>query len=272
MEARRQDRARVQFFDRGTARLRPTFEDFACFAPVAFALGNGRCAVREGENSVRILSLRGGEAARSLRTASDARVVALSADGAKLVTAGDGPAQAWDAGTGQPLRNLDWAPKDIDGLAFDPSGSQLAVSTGSSVTVHDWVTGAERIALKKQGRSHHLSFAGNFLNAVTENAVLRWDWTTGEVVFHRPLPDYVQSGQVAMHPAGRRVALGVLPRKVRLSDLTMEEDVLEEVLSLDGLEGRVTALAFGPDGSALIAGYDTGMARLWRAPPDAAPK
>lgn len=75
--------------------------------------------------------------------------------------------------------------------------------------------------------------------------------------------DLVQS--LAWSPDGQRLASGGF-RQVRLWDASSGQMVKE----IKGLSGRVTALAFSPDGSMLIAAdgdvASTGMIRVWRMP------
>jgi WD40 repeat protein len=75
--------------------------------------------------------------------------------------------------------------------------------------------------------------------------------------------DVVQA--LAWGPDGKTLAVGGF-RRIRIWDPTTGQVVRQ----IDGLSGRVTALAFTPDGATLVAGdgevASSGMVRLWRMP------
>jgi WD40 repeat protein len=285
---------KLQVFDAETGAVVRTFDrlEAEAISPPAVVVEKGRLAVRTGKGAVRILPLGGGATEVNVRAASDAAVIALSADGNLLVTGGAGPTEVWDAASGRRLRRLDPAPARVDALAIDPTGKRLAVAEPHALTLYDPATGELVVSFRFEdwgwkptvektgdpgepvvtlprevGTVYRLCFAGDFLDAVASNLVFRCNWRTGTMVWAMGLPQYLSPGHVAIHPGGRRVALAVMPRKIRLVDASFEE-----VVSLDGLQGRVTTLSFGPDGRSLVAGYDNGGARLWRAPPEPAPE
>jgi WD40 repeat protein len=72
---------------------------------------------------------------------------------------------------------------------------------------------------------------------------------------------------VAFSPDGRTLASGGWDGTVRLWSVP----VAQEVLTLAGHKGKVTALAFAPDGTALVSGGETpagaGEVLLWPAVP-----
>jgi WD40 repeat protein len=72
--------------------------------------------------------------------------------------------------------------------------------------------------------------------------------------------EFIQS--IALNPNGTVLAVGYQDGAVRLWNM----ETGEQLVVLEGHEGRVVSLAFNPDGTLLASGGTDGTVRLWGAP------
>lgn len=154
-----------------------------------------------------------------LRVAGEARVLAVSPDGRRTVTAGVGPEiLVYDTATGRPTATLDAGGVVEPVVGFDATGRLLAVATAAGAQVWDLAT-AKRVALLAEARRR------------------------------APRP-----GAVALSPDGKLAAVAYDNQAVGLWDVAASE--MRRALA--GPAGPARRLAFSPDGSALATGNRLG--------------
>ncbi len=159
---------------------------------------------------------------------------AFSPDGSKLLLGCDsGPAETWNAATGEKLATL--GPKQIDSsvVAFSPDGSRFACAS--------FFDGRLRI------RSS----------------------ATGEVIPKGLLPDApVRPWSIAYSPDGKRLAAAYSDSTVRLWDCERNAPLPDLSTRLPGalvVNPVVASVAFNADGSRIAAGCGDGVVLVWNA-------
>jgi WD40 repeat protein len=256
-------------------------------ASVTFSPDGSRlaCVIREGAGQVtkgqefgevKAWDARSGQEVLTLKGHGDwVRGVAWSPDGTLLAAGSGEPAPAgprkqghgevkvWDAQTGKVVLTLQGHPDLTDVLsevAWSPDGRRLAGGSLPDGTVRIWDTRSGREVLGFPGGffgSFHWSPDGRRL-AVSSNGE---DWSvvhirdagTGQTTM--TLEGHGRLGGVAWSPDGTRLAAGSNDRTITVWDAGTRQ----EVLTLFGHTGEVTAVAFSPDGSRLASGAsDTG--------------
>jgi WD40 repeat protein len=217
--------------------------------------------------------------------------IALSRDGARIVTAGSGPkhdgctteVKVWDARTGAVLLDLTQpdpaAGVGFQGLrgasvAFSPDGTRFVAGglkwlgpVANWATVRDAATGAELFELKgHRSPVQCVAYSPDGTRLVTgggdlDHRALVWDAETGT-----PLPFELKGHTsavlcVAFSPDGSRIVTGSVDRTVRVWDARSGTALLE----LKGFAERVTSVAFSPDGTRIVTGDVLGAVTVWDA-------
>jgi WD40 repeat protein len=225
---------------------------------------------------------------------STGNFVAFSPDGKRLATfarSDQGPAvKMWDPQTGQELTTLHTGAVNINSVAFSPDGKRLAcggrpvdstkrVYGAGEVKVWDVHTGRELLVLKHTGSGlvsvayspdgKRLASAGQKLDgkplagagqkpgpAAVVGEVKVWDAETGQEVFTIEAPaDYDEQRTVAYSPDGKRLThVSVSPSDHKSSTMTMWDAQTGRELLTQKAHGRVTMVAFSPDGKRLVTG------------------
>lgn len=150
--------------------------------------------------------------------------------------------------------------KKLEGLAFSPDGSLLAMSGPDNKTVHLWDTQGGRLLHTLKGDEWGLdSVVFSPDGRRRAKSVPLWD-TQSRTLIHTLEGDEHRVDNIAFSPNGRLLVSSSYPEgKVRLWD------VLNGTL-LHTLKGH-GAIAFSPDGRTLAAGTDEDRIRLWPLDP-----
>jgi WD40 repeat protein len=137
-------------------------------------------------------------------------------------------------------------------------------------TVTLTVRGAEqqrRILLDLQGhtkvvRSVRFSPDGSCIVSSSDDMTRVWNSMTGEVMKAFKLVAKVSTNSISFSPDSKHIALGSIDNKIKLLDLSTDEDVIE-LFSLEGHTAEVTSVAFSPDGKRLTSGSKDETVRIW---------
>ena len=195
----------------------------------------------------------------------------FSRDGSKLVTAsGDGKIRIWDVTAQKLLHEIEGHSREFNGfasaLAFSADGQTLGVGYNDATAELFDVPSGKRLALL---RGHKESVCGAMLlpdgkTAVTasyDQAVKLWDVPTQQELESLHGEAYALFS-MALSPDGQRLAAGGVEGPVRLWDPASRQLV---AILKPSLGSEVDALAFSPDGNALVA-LTTTEVHVWRAP------
>jgi WD40 repeat protein len=194
---------------------------------------------------------------------------AYSPDGRTLAAAGGRAVYTWSAATGKRLsalqRHADYLPI---ALAFSPDGETLAAAAClDPVILWDLRTGKPRHDFAAHGRAIiTVAVAPDCKKAVTggyEGDLREWDLQSGKTLRHWTHPD-VKNPYVACArytPDGKTLACSYFGG-VSLWDVPAGKQVRNIPAALG--EGRITSLAFSPDGGKLVwQSIDHGDLPLW---------
>lgn len=239
--------------------------------------------------AVSMFNVQTGRKLREIDLPSRGMAAALSADGKLLAAASgfgvddpDDPSvciiHILDVATGKKLAQLRGHTLDVVQMAFSLDGKHL-VSVSRDKTVRRW-----NVADGKQQKSFAISsnssstfspdgeyvFTGSRVrleNGKYSGKLHKWDLASGKQGLVVEIPGSVPRS-MAMSPNGRIVASYLLPlsdldRSFEGSITLWESATGRELIKFQLTDGRVTSLAFSPDGNTLVTGMDRGTALTW---------
>ncbi len=194
--------------------------------------------------------------------------VALSRDGKSVLTGSEGSgARLWDALTGLPIGKPIEHQGSVEAVAFSPDGKTIATA-GSDKTVRLWDAASGHPIGKPMEHDqdvHFVAFSpdGKTIVTGTRESARLWDAATalplGRPIEHQGEDAFVAA--VASSPDRKTIVIGSSDGKARLWDAVTGLPIGKII---EHQEGGVSAVAFSPEGKAVLTGgYYT--ARLWDA-------
>jgi WD40 repeat protein len=189
--------------------------------------------------------------------------LAISLDGAHLVSAAGALGRVWDVQTGQETSVLDGHTGSICVIAYSPDLSGLRIVTGSwdnTVRVWNTQTGQQlaRFSVNDRPRAVALSAEGTRVVAGLDTATMPvWDVSTGEqLALLVGLQDRVTA--VALSHDGSSVVSCSGDATIRLWDVASGDQVAV-------IRGRddFSAVAFSPDGLRVVSSSYEGLIQAW---------
>lgn len=222
----------------------------------AYSPDGSRLASSALNGTAQVWDLITGDAAVVLRGHQRAVMdVAYSSDGSAIATASaDGTARLWDAKTGEPLRSYAGGAA-LHAVSLSPDDSRIAAAVaGGVIQVWDTETGQELVSLAgHRGDVTDVAFApdgDHLLTSATDGTTRVWDISVGGRREWLTVPgaELIHSG-VRFNPDGRWFATLSEPSGVTIWDASSGD----EVITLTGHEGMLSAVAWSPDGMRLGA-------------------
>nr|WP_241479609.1 WD40 repeat domain-containing protein [Nocardiopsis lucentensis] len=260
------DRGDVHLWDTATGqRLNTLLHGYGWITDVEFAPNGATLAAGSADGTVRLWDTTTGEPLHAVTGHENAvHAVEFGPDGATLATSGaDGTVRLWDTTTGEERRTLTGDREEVFDVAFSPDGTTLAAgSADGTVRLWDTTTGEERrtFDVGTGYPVHDVLFGpdGDALVTNTAAALSLWEAETGTEVLTRAAGG-VWIDSVAVAPDGTTLVYGVSDGRLRLWDSASDH----EPYTLTDDHGRVTDLAFQPDGTGLATGsFESDTAQL----------
>jgi WD40 repeat protein len=191
--------------------------------------------------------------------------LAVSADG-KWIAGGRKTAGLWDAVTGKRAQSFDAGA--IEGVAFSPDATQVAIASQGKVLVYDTATGRRQLTIAG-GYHGEIVFSpdGKSLARGDSEGIRIWDTATGQdkasLKKRRPADTstFDIAGGLAFSPDGKRIAAGCPDRAVSIWDTSTNQ----EVMRLTGHDQGVHHLAFSADGKRIVTAGGDQTVRVWDA-------
>jgi WD40 repeat protein len=274
------DRARATELHRfryGTDQFSSSgFPDFLLAHSLAFFPdGKGLAASRAPEKAIGVWDVASRKERFTLATQSPnhrgPHSVAISPDGALLISPIDGRIRAWSAATGKEDSTFDAIRGEPLELVFCPDGETVAVSDfvgvqDNQVALWHYPTATLLRTIPKPHVTppHHLAVSpdGRLLataGGASDPDIHLWELATGSRLRSFKGPDS-GANRIAFSPDGRLLASGGLRDKaVRVWDVLTGK----ELARFEGHHSPVYCVAFSPDGQALASGSADTTVLLW---------
>jgi WD40 repeat protein len=177
----------------------------------------------------------------------------------------EGLASIWDAESGQEMHIIKNPKKVFHSLLFHPNGKELILYTSENLQSYDVETGQLKREIPGFNTPYLFTPDGRFLIAGGYKTTKVIDWEQGVPIHEFQIDIGEQSYSVAVHPGGRRLAVGV-GSQMKLLDLTTFEELLTlDVPPSDGQLRSLAQLAFTPDGKTLIGVCGDSSTVFWHS-------
>jgi RNA polymerase sigma factor (sigma-70 family) len=199
------------------------------------------------------LRLRHGPVLSSVAFTPDGKL--LFSGGWNFSAGGDHVIRGWSPATGQQLREVRAPGPGVSAIAISSNGKLLAgAGMNGEIVLLDAATGRE---LRRLGGHLGVAFSpkGDRLVSGGHGAAHIWDIATGKAL--HTLAVEVDALAVAYSPDGRHVATG------STGTVIWDADTGKRVHQVQGEGNHVNAVAFSPDGRALLSAVINGPVAVW---------
>lgn len=250
-------------------RLSLDAEDLSV-SSVALSRDGKTLAAATGE--IEIWNLTTGKLLQQLECEDWTTVVAISADGQTLVSAGSEPLEEksslrfWDFAHGELIRTNYYVDYEIDSLGFSTDGSVLAIAGRNDHRglIQVWQVGADspQVTLEVTMALYSVALtpdAQMLAGGCGDRTIKLWNCSTrGLVRTFSGHQGIVYT--VGLNPDGQVLVSGSHDQSIKLWRL----ETGEEIDTLVGHQGPVTAVAFSPDGKTIISGSQDMTVKIWQ--------
>lgn len=250
-------------------RLSLDTEDLSV-SSVALSRDGKTLAAATGE--IEIWNLTTGKLLQQLECEDWTTVVAISADGQTLVSAGSEPLEEksslrfWDFAHGELIRTNYYVDYEIDSLGFSREGDVLAIAGRNDHRglIQVWQVGADtpQMTLEVTMALYSVALtpdAQMLAGGCGDRTIKLWNCSTrGLVRTFSGHQGIVYA--VGLNPEGQVLVSGSHDQTIKLWEL----ETGEEIDTLVGHQGPVTAVAFSPDGKTLISGSQDMSVKIWQ--------
>jgi WD40 repeat protein/tRNA A-37 threonylcarbamoyl transferase component Bud32 len=177
----------------------------------------------------------------------------------------EGLASIWDAESGQEKHIIKNPKKVFHKLLFHPNGKELILYSLESLQVYDVDNGQLKREIPGSIAPYLFTPDGRLLIAGGYETTKVIDWDQGAMIHEFQFDIKSRYKPVAVHPGGKRLAVGV-GSQMKLLDLTTFEELLTlDVPPSDGQINSLAHLGFTPDGSTLIGVCVDSSTLFWRS-------
>jgi WD40 repeat protein len=247
------------------SRLRKLVDVGTAVNDVAFGPDGRVVAAALRDGSVRIWNARTWKPVGAFRLRpGEARSVSFSANGRRVLAAGDAGAAVWSTapGTREPLSMFDDG-RQPTAAALSPDGKLAATADFGVVRLWRAATGARVGRLVPPGKPSlvtSVAFSGDGSKLVAASGSLTAVWTLGAASAPAVQRHEKEVWAAAFSRDGAHVATGDEDGVARVWTLRKRG-----VVVMSGHEGAVRHVAFSPDGGLLVTASDDETARIWDA-------